>query len=193
MLIEIHCIIRGAAPLLMHNVRLADPLDPIVKQIKEISAKKTKTDTEIIRRLELEFHGGLYINERGPYIPAEWIEGVIQAGARLVRKGEAVKSGMQVMDDAIPLLYDGPHNAEGLFLDQKFVDKRMVGVDRKKVLRFRPRFDLWAAEFSLMLADDIVSVVDIKSFLEQGGRMKGIGDYRPKFGRFIVTSFEPKK
>ncbi|CAO3452058.1 hypothetical protein [Azospirillum largimobile] len=41
--------ITGVSPLLMHNGRLADPLDPLVKDIKKLSCKRPKTEADLER------------------------------------------------------------------------------------------------------------------------------------------------
>jgi hypothetical protein len=40
------------------------------------------------------------------------------------------------------------------------------------------------------LENENIAVATLKAILEDAGKYKGIGDWRPKHGRFKVTSFE---
>ena len=65
--------IEGISPIIFHNLRLANPLGEYAKKIKEITAKKKKTDAELIKLQELEFLGSLYYNDEiGVYIPNQF-------------------------------------------------------------------------------------------------------------------------
>lgn len=55
--------LTGVTPLLVHNARLADPLDPIVRQTKPISGKRSKTEEDHLELARLEFIGGLYYDQ----------------------------------------------------------------------------------------------------------------------------------
>ena len=45
----------GIAPLLMHNGSLANPLNPKVKEMKEITSLRKKTDENHLELQRLEF------------------------------------------------------------------------------------------------------------------------------------------
>jgi hypothetical protein len=57
---------------------------------------------------------------------------------------------------------------------------------------YRPLFNKgWKATFTLVLADeDAVPSDQLKEMLDFAGARIGIGAWRPKFGRFMVTKFE---
>jgi len=57
-------------------------------------------------------------------------------------------------------------------------------------MRARPRFNKWALDFSIIVTHDALPKAVLKELLDHAGRYMGIGDYRPKFGTFIVTKFE---
>lgn len=69
------------------------------------------------------------------------------------------------------------------------IDRRWVTVSRSKVLRHRPRLEKWALKFRLIVTDDQFPVKVVRQILDYAGRYVGIGDYRPKFGRFMVTEW----
>ena len=186
--------IEGVSPLLMHNGQLANPMNPIVKRMKEITSKHSskKTNTDEIELMRLEFMGGLYIaEETGPFIPCECIEGCIRDAAKINSKGKQVTAGLQVDPDRIRLDYDGPRTADELYEEKSFVDVRPIKLQKSTtVMRTRPRFDRWSAAFEVMVIDEVLNIADVGKFIEKAGMLKGLMDYRPKFGRFVVKAFE---
>src|ERR1700758_3373351 len=105
--------IIGIAPLILHNVQMADPANAIVRAIKAITNKGTKnmTEADYEEKSRLQFLGSLYMDAEGPILPAHMIEATINAGARKSKKGVQAKSGM-IVDKHSPILYDGPKAAE---------------------------------------------------------------------------------
>ena len=186
--------IKGVSPMLMHNSQLANPLNDYVIKMKEITKKHSskKTDSDLMELMRLEFQGGLYHDDEiGPYIPGVNIEGTIRDAARTSRQGKAVESGVVVDQDKIPLKYTGPREREALFAEKRFVDIRAAKLQKAAtIMRTRARFDQWEADFEIMAIDDLVNIGDIERFIKLAGMVKGLGDYRPKFGRFVVTGFE---
>lgn len=183
---QLRFTVRGTAPLLMHNERLANPFDEITRAIKAITAKKsrqTDVDHEDVQRLEWE--GGLYFSHtHGPYIPgANWKKCLMEA-ATIYKGGAAVKRALTPMDAEIPLLYDGPRNVDALW-EAKFVDVRGVKLNgRTKVQRTRPCFQQWGFATTMLINQNALSLDDLLQYTEQAGTTTGLGDYRPTYGRF---------
>lgn len=73
-----------------------------------------------------------------------------------------------------------------------YLDQRRVTVQRNGVTRVRPAFlPGWRAEFDFMVnLPEYVSRHDFLDVLGQAGRIIGVADFRPTFGRFQVVSFE---
>lgn len=77
--------------------------------------------------------------------------------------------------------------------NQKWVvDVRTVVIPstRGRVVKRRPRFNEWQLAFQINILNDDLPESVVKSALDDAGAMSGIGDYRPRFGRFIVTKFK---
>jgi hypothetical protein len=84
--------LEGQSPLVMHNERLADPLDEFTRAIGAISKKRNKTEADHMEIGRLEFFGGLYanpmipgptaVNGQIPCLPAWNIIRCLQDGAR---------------------------------------------------------------------------------------------------------------
>ena len=180
----------GVTPLMMHNVRLADPDEPIVRQISDLTAKKSAmTDAERLEVARLKFLGGMYYDQQsGPYLPAANIFASLIAAARKTRKGLDVEAGVIWLADKAPLEYDGPRDPEKLWNggNSPFVDRRMVKVDRARVPGIRPIFPGWAAEIEIDYDDTSINLSDLETFARRAGRV-GVGDYRRFYGRYKAT------
>ncbi len=170
--IRYHVKINGIAPLLQHRYNGNAP------------AGRGRQ----IPKPEAEAENALYRNGVGQtYEPSSHIEGALVKASTVRRvEGRGKKSykdffraGVIVEPMEIPL--------EASWV----VDVQGVIVQRSRVMRARPRFDSWTLEFDIVnndpsnIGDDLV-----KDVLAEAGRYVGIGDYRPKYGRFEVVSFE---
>lgn len=67
-----------------------------------------------------------------------------------------------------------------------------VTVQRAGITRCFPAFkEGWKAEMSLMcILPEYVSAKDLNAAIAQAGRLIGVGDFRPTYGRFQVVKFE---
>jgi hypothetical protein len=78
------------------------------------------------------------------------------------------------------------------------VDSRPVTIPATKgrIMRHRPRFDAWGAEFDLLVDDSQISLDMVHALLNEAGLSVGIGDFRPEkrgpFGTFRVVAFDEK-
>lgn len=186
--------IEGIVPIIIHNVQLANPLNEWAQKIKVFSGKRKKTESDILKIQELEFMGSLYFDkEAGPYLPSQYIEAALASSmyaAKRISKAKT-KAGLYADNPIIPLEYNGPRDMDKMWDSGKFHRCDMVKVATARVLRCRPCFPLpWAADFSLTIISSAIDPADIYEGLVYAGQFVGIGDWRPKFGRFNVVKFE---
>lgn len=74
---------------------------------------------------------------------------------------------------------------------QMYVDRRPVVVQRSRVVRARACIhEGWKLAFKITVIDDDLPVQVLNDALIMAGRIIGIGEYRPRFGRFMVSKFE---
>jgi hypothetical protein len=187
---EIEFKLRGLSPLMYCNPRLANPGDPIVREIKKINAKgKNKTDDDYLRLFDLQWEGGIYIDaDRRVIVPGEWIEGVLVAAAKKSRKGQQGKAGISC-NGSWPLEYDGPKDFDKLAADPRFRDVRNVVINGKsRVMACRPIFPTWAVTCVVTFDTEIFNLDTVCEMMVLGGRYHGLGTYRPKYGRYVVES-----
>lgn len=181
--------LTGLRPLLMHAGRLCDPLDPIARDLARLTGKRKKTvaDHEEISRVE--WFGGLWLNGGVPCIPGEAIEATFLAGARMQRRGPQAAAGIAV-DSPVRLHYDGPADVDELWSSKRFRLRVPVRVGSARTMRTRARFDTWNVEFTASYLPSLLSKNLIMEIFTLSGFARGLGDWRPKFGRFSAESLD---
>ena len=177
--------ITGASPLLCHNGHLADPLNPHAKAMAQIYGKRKKTEADHGQLADLEFLGSLYLSGGKPCIPAEMMEAALARAAAQERRSAKAKAGLVIRDDLV-LLFDGPNDPLELCADPRFRLRCGVRIGTNRVMRTRPKFTGWAADLTVDYLPSMLNASDIRSFVATAGEQIGIGDWRPRFGRFII-------
>lgn len=189
--------ITGLRPLVLHNGLLADPTNPHVIAIRKITSKGSKklTVADYQERDRQEWLGGLYWSDEldAPFLPSENIERCIQEGARKSRLGKDVAAAVFVSEVEVPIqhpLLKGK-NKEALFGDeqQRFTLRRGVKIQLSRIIRVRPMIPSdWSASFTLEFDETIIDERNLIQAVIDAGALVGIGDWRPKFGRFGVET-----
>jgi hypothetical protein len=170
----------------MHNSRLANPLDPAVKAIRKYTTKRKKTDEDHEAIARLEFTGGLYLDpDTGPYIPGENIMRCLVDGAKLTRQGVHVTRGVFIKTDVNPLSYSGPRDDQGLW-EANFKHMASVKIGTSRTMRCRPWFRDWRAQAEGVLDLAVLELDDLQTIADNAGSLIGLGDWRPRFGRFTA-------
>jgi hypothetical protein len=102
-----------------------------------------------------------------------------------------VPAAVLVTEDTITVL-DGDAETPASNFE---VDSRPVTIPATKgrIMRHRPRFDSWAATFSIRINEDILPQDFVHRLLVEGGQQLGVGDFRPEkggpFGTFNVIEW----
>jgi len=180
--------IKGDA-LLQHNGRLADPLDAASKRLKHFTGVKKKTDEVHAAVAEAEFRGSLYLNTDGQVIlPSRVLEANIAEGARKTKEGKNALAGLFVDEDAI-LSYDGgPMTEDQLVASPAHRLTVGVRVKQARVMRTRPLFRNWSAKFQVSVLSTVITEEALGQWLQNAGTYLGLGDYRPRYGRYDLVS-----
>lgn len=178
----VEAVIEGTAPFLFHRWSV-DSVEAKARAAKGSAAKKTDDVESYVYRCADGTIG----------IPGQYLKGSIAGpqGAAKFRQDprsprksalDLYRAGVQVVTDVASL---GSANWD-------YLDRQRVTVQRSGVTRTRPAFHPgWKATFRiLVLTPEYVSSQDLHDVLVNAGRLVGIGDFRPTFGRFQVNSFE---
>jgi hypothetical protein len=180
----------------MKNPRGADPDNEIVRAIKKIVDKGAKmTDDDRAAKSRLQFACCLYIDDNGPYVPAANFRRCLIQAARIRRLGTAVERAVIPYSEKIALIYDGPRDADGLWVCEQpqFRYSTMVnanpsqGKKKSMVPSMRPRFLKWGFEAEWELVTTAMNFDDFRSVVEAAGLVEGLGDNRVNgLGRFVA-------
>jgi hypothetical protein len=177
--------LTGTSPLLMHSDRFANPLDPATKAHKELTGKRKKTDEDQTAIAKSEFIGGCYFRLGiGFYIPGQNFDSCLIGAAKLQKLGVKFKQGVRVIDDELVLAGVSAKSPEELWADVDHVDCRGVKVGQAKIMRYRPIFKRWTTSATVAFDEEVLSLGEVKKAVLDAGALIGLGDYRPRFGRF---------
>lgn len=181
--------LTGDAAILLHRWQ-SDSVEAKSKAAKGSRAKKTD---------DLESY--VWRNEEGNMcLPGHYVRGSLidprngaakyQQDPRSSRKSalDLFKAGVIALTDLAVLT-----KADGSIAEHwEYVDRRRVTVHGAGVTRERPALTAgWSAEVEFMIL--LPQYIDQSLFrrtLVDAGRLVGVGDFRPTFGRFSITKFE---
>jgi hypothetical protein len=183
--------ITGTSGLIMNNARTSNPLDPAAKALKALTGKRNKTDADHLEIFRVGHLGALYHDaDVGPYLPSDNIWKALLEGAMKHRMGPKIKEGVVITTEVNPLAYRGARDVNGIWADEnfRFYASRVTGsgARRVRVPFCRPIFREWKASADGTLDDGIIDLAELRLIAETAGQRIGIGDWRPRFGRFTA-------
>ena len=171
--------VRGVAPFLFHRWSI-DGVDAKSKAAKGSKAKK-----------EDDLESYVYRDSDGSIsLPTEYFRmAVIQAAKFKQDPRSPRKSAMDLFKAAIFPSHDLCALGKK---DWDYIDRRRVMVQRNGITRCRPAINSgWVADmyFEVVLPE-YISPDLLNEVFQLAGRVVGVGDFRPTFGRFQVVGFE---
>lgn len=171
--------LTGSSDLLFHRWN-CESVDAKAKAAKNSKAKKTDDVESYVWR-----------NDAGDLcIPGEYIRQSILLAAKYRQDPRSPrKSAMDLFKAGIVSLT--PLASLGKS-DWDYLDTRRVTVQRAGINRTRPAMKAgWVSEFVIqVLTPEYISPDFLHDVLSMSGRLVGVGDFRPTFGRFMVTHYE---
>lgn len=188
-----HRVTIGGDTLIMHNGQTADPLNKYAKALKAVTSDKTRKKTEegIIEMGNIEYEAGLYLSAKGQVVlPSRVLEAHLAEAARKTKEGKTALAGMFVDTDGV-LEYEG-----GLLTVKQLIASEThrltvpVSVNQSKVIRVRPLFRNWTCSFEVSILEEMAGTSTLKTWLTNGGNFVGVGDWRPRYGRYELRELE---
>jgi hypothetical protein len=127
-------------------------------------------------------------------IPSHVLESAFIAGAKKSKRGVQAKSGLFVENQAV-LEFEGKPSGDltedelqsaldALYESGEHHLTVGVKIGTSKVMRTRPSFRAWKATTVVEYDDAVLTFSDVQELVEDAGRLVGVGDWRPKYGRF---------
>lgn len=171
--------IEGVCPLLFHRWNCESVESK--SNAKKGSAEKKSDDVESY----------VWRDDCGNIcLPGEYLRGSIIAAAKFQQDPRSPrKSAMDLFKAAIVSLTDLASLGSK---DWDYLDKRRVQIQRNGITRCRPAMHTgWRATLLLMVnLPEYVTPQLLNTTAQQAGKLIGVGDFRPSFGRFNVVNFE---
>lgn len=185
--------LTGICPMLQHNGRLANPIDEHTRTVKALTSKRKKTDDDLIDLMIAEARGGCWETHDGLMgLPTAAVWRSIYDAAKAYKMGENIKRALLFADPEYvdPLIIDGETWECDLWVkDSDRIDYRPVKVQARKVMRARPWIPAgWQSTHTFELLEDVIDPREMAPILERAGRLVGVGDWRPTYGRFSVEA-----
>jgi hypothetical protein len=170
--------IRGSADVLFHRWN-AESVETKGKAAKNSAAKKTD-----------DVESYVYRDENGMIcMPGEYLRGaIIQASKFRQDPRSPRKSAMDLYKAAIVSLT--PLASLGT-KDWDYEDRRRVVIQRAGINRIRPAMRIgWTCDFRFLVTlPEYVNQDQLHEVVTLAGRIGGVGDFRPTYGRFSVVKY----
>lgn len=171
--------IEGACPILFHKWS-CEAVEAKANAAKGSKAKK-----------EDDWESYLYRDGQDNIaIPGEYLrQSIIEASKYRQDPRSPRKSARDLFKAAIINLTDLASTGAR---EPDYLDRRRVTVMRAGITRVRPALNAgWKAAFQLMVqTPEYISPQTLNGVIADAGRLVGVGDFRPSYGRFNVVGFE---
>ncbi|HCP08404.1 MAG TPA: hypothetical protein DIT25_01225 [Candidatus Moranbacteria bacterium] len=191
---DVKVVVEGTGRgLLMHKFSIAASAG-LENEVKKAKAVKftPEVDAEMVAYRLDKVDG----QEKGQLcLPAEhFLSSITAAGTSFQKKGQGKKTYKGAFQGSVEVSpdYIGLTNVSGNALMDYEIDSRPVRIKatQGRIIRHRPHIKIWRASFTIQVADDSIPLEVVQAALEEAGKSKCVGDYRPRYGQFRIVSFE---
>lgn len=176
---RVEVTIKGEADILFHRWN-CEAVDAKSKAAKGSKAKKTD-----------DIESYVYRNDEGELcLPGEYLRGAIIGASKFRQDPRSPRKSAADLTKAAVISLT-PLASLGV-KEWDYEHKCRVTIQRNGITRVRPALKTgWQATFILMVTlPEYVSTGMLLGLLTDAGRLIGIADFRPTYGRFQVTKFE---
>lgn len=171
--------ISGDADMLFHRWN-SEAVDAKANAAKGSKAKKSD-----------DVESYVYRNEAGELcLPGEYLRGAIIGAAKFSQDPRSPrKSAMDLFKAGVVSL--SPLASLGV-TEWDYLDTRRVVVQRSGINRTRPAVRAgWKAEVQFLVTlPEYINESFLREVVGRAGRLIGVGDFRPTYGRFSIVNFE---
>jgi hypothetical protein len=173
-MLKFDCHIKGISPLLFNRYPEEDNADQKSKGKKAVGTKDEQVEKSLY-----------HMTDGKIYQPSEHVLGaMIKAATNFKLEGkktykDVVKGGVFIEPMQIK------HLKQKYESDWRSVVIKATG---GRVMKGRARMNEWELKFTLTCIDERSTEQDMRDILAYAGSYLGIGDYRPRYGRFEVMS-----
>lgn len=171
--------LEGVCPLLFHRWN------------NESVAAKAKAKKGSIEKKSDDIESYLYKDDRGfVCIPGEYVRQSIIHAAKYEQDPRSPRKSM--MDLTKAAVVSLTELASVGIKEADYIDQRRVVIQRSAITRSRPALKQgWKATFQFQVnLPEYLPQQKFNYLLQQAGRIIGLADFRPSYGRFTVVKFE---
>lgn len=171
--------IRGSADLLFHRWNCESVAEK-ARASKNSKAKKTDNIESYVWRNDL---GELCL-------PGEYLRQAIIHSAKFKQDPRSPRKSAMDLFKASVVCETQLASLGAKVWD--YLDTRRVVIQRSGINRTRPAMKVgWKAEFVItVLCPEYIDENSLHETIATAGRLIGVGDFRPSYGRFMVTNFQ---
>lgn len=185
-----HVTIEGACPLIFHRWSNEAVAEKAAAKKGSAAKKSDNVESYVWRDDEGRIClPGLYV--LGSMCDPRNGAAKYRQDPRSTRKSalDLYRAGIHTLTDLAPVVSAATGETA---TEWDYLDQRRVTVQRQGVTRVRPAFLAgWRATVDLMVVTpEYIPPADLLATLTAGGRLVGVGDFRPTFGRFQIVSFD---
>lgn len=186
-----HCTIVGTSTILFH--RWSN--EAVAEKAAAAKGSKAKKEDNVESYVYRDHAGNVCLP--GRYLVGSLIDprngaAKYKQDPRSPRKSalDLFRAGVVATTELAPIHSASNPDAPAAMWD--YLDAQRVTVQRAGVTRIRPAFlSGWKATVSLtVLTPEYIPPSLLLEVLTMGGRLVGVGDFRPTYGRFAVSSFD---
>lgn len=174
--------VEGVVPILFHRWSV----EAVAEKAAAAKGSKSKKSDNV--------ESYVYRNDEGEIcIPGEYLRAAICSPTGAAKYRQDPRSPRK---SALDLYKAGIFVATELaslrVKDWDYLDQRRVTVQRAGITRVRPAMAKgWVAEFEIgVVLPEYIPPSDLRAVLIDAGRLVGLGDFRPTYGRFDTTRFQ---
>lgn len=189
--------IEGDTPLLIHNGRTSNPLDEYSKKMKLITSKRKKTEEDLEKLLDIQWHASLYWNDKiGLYMPVENLFASLFKACKKHKMGNSVSAFIFGEKLGFPIITEGHTDLTALEKRTECRFVKAVTIQRAKTLSCRAIFNEWAIKWSFTLDQLIMNQSDAEMIIETMSSRIGLGVWTPShmkpgnYGKFKIKSMK---
>ena len=171
--------IEGSAPLLFHRWNV----EAVAEKASAAKGSKSKKTDNLESYVYRDAQGELGL-------PGEYLRQAIIHAAKYKQDPRSPrKSAMDLFKAGVVMHTE---LASLGVTDWDYIDQRRVQVQRNGITRNRPAMQKgWRASCEVeIILPEYISPTLLHQVLIDAGRLIGVGDFRPTYGRFLVTKFD---
>ena len=193
----------GIRPLLLSNPQTVQLSNKYASESRRLNtalkAARKKQDEHKLMELEQaqirnDWEASAYWHDEQKkfYVPDTLILACIRNGAAAAKKGKDIDRAVLITETEAMIETPTKHNSmDAYFKDPTFRMECPCKVPPKTgALIWKARCMIptgWSITFNIEYDDSIVAEKSLLEALELAGRLSGLGGWRPKFGRFLVS------